>query len=153
MGSLLVLQRLSASAEFRDKLLKAIQYAAKLAIALLNRSEAARSSQHVSTLQLSAKTISTARRFVTLLRWVKYADGVKAAREEEKPELRCLMYSEICLSTVVDALQDLVTLDRIGAFGKPGRLPGIVELLANNLDVVLAANGIVATGFRLARVG
>ncbi|KAL1519477.1 hypothetical protein AB1Y20_022996 [Prymnesium parvum] len=152
MASVVVLQKLSASADFRDKLLKALQYSAKLAAALLRRWSRTRQSEHVPTLQSAAKTISTARRFVTLLRWVKYIETLREARDEPHAEVRYLLLLDFCLCTAVDALQDLVTLDRLGFFGKPNRLPVAVESLANHLDIMLAANGMTVTTLRLVRL-
>ena len=148
-STVVLLQKLSTNAEFRDKVLKGVQYAAKLAISLLERSAGPGRSAHVPTLQVAAKSISSARRFITLLRWVKYIDGYKVAQAETDAGLRPLMFADAYLSTIVDALQDLVTLDKIGVFGKPGRLPVIVETVANNLDCLLAVNGMALTGVKL----
>lgn len=136
-----VIQELSGSAEFRDKLLKAVQYGFKFAAVLINRFQSEYKPQQMDTLLSAAKTISSARRFVTLLRWVQYFKNIKTANGEHHTGLRFLLFAEVFLNIVVDALQDLVTLDRIGIFGKPSRLPTVVEWAANNLDIVLAING------------
>ena len=61
---------LSSSADFREKLLKALQYLAKLLVA---------TGAGGSITKALAKHFSSCRRLVTFLRWVKYSNNFEEA--------------------------------------------------------------------------
>jgi hypothetical protein len=152
MFDLSLLKLLSASAEFRDKSLKGCQYSAKLAAIVVHRTSRpdAGPSHAVPTLKAAAKTLSSARRFIVILRWIKYIDELRAAHTEPDRTLRRLTLVDVTLNILVDAMQDVVTLEKLGVLGH-GVLPVWFEPLADKLDVCLAANSVVLTGFKLAR--
>ena len=146
---LALLKKLSSSAEFRDKFLKGCQYAAKLAVVLLTRM-GRESSRSVPTLKAASKTLSSARRFIVLLRWMKYVDDLRVAQAEPHAVVRRLSLTDVVLNVVVDMMQDMVTLGRLGVFGY-GVVPVWFEKLADQIDVCISANSLALTGLKLAR--
>lgn len=130
---------LNSSAEFREKLLKALQYFAKL---LLARGVGG------PTTKALAKHFSACRRLVTFLRWVKYADNFTEAAATPPGPLQSLLYAEASLNVTVDAMQDAVTLEQLGVLGR-WRLPAGFERLAELLDALLAAIGTAAAVLKL----
>ena len=115
---------LTGSAEFREKAVKAIQYLAKLL-----------------DLQELSKAASAARRFMSLLKWVKYFDDARAARALPSQPLRGLACSECYVVTAMDGIQDIITLDKFNLL--PFKLPKAFERTAALLDVLLASIGIL----------
>lgn len=134
---------LNSSAEFREKIMKALQYLAKLFVALGAGDAATKS---------LAKHFSACRRLVTFLRWVKYSDNfIEAAATPAKP-LRGLLYAEASLNVTVDCMCDVITLKQLGLLGRV-RLPAVLgmsfERLTDVLDALLAAIGVTAAILKL----
>jgi len=136
---------LNTSAEFREKTCKAVQYAAKLLAA----------SGHGGALADSlAKSMSSARRLIAFLRWVKYLEELRALsrRGQCTSLLRGLQISECVLNLSLDAISDVITLDKLGLLA--GRkLPRLgrwtLQQLAEALDVLLASVGIAISVINL----
>ena len=134
---------LNSSAEFREKVLKALQYLAKLLVAARVGGSLAKT---------LAKHFSSCRRLVTFLRWVRYSDNFIEASTTTAEPLRSLLYAEATLNVTVDAMQDVVTIDKLGLLGTV-RLRGAFgvsfERLAETLDALLAAVGVAVGVARL----
>ena len=134
---------LNSSAEFREKVLKALQYLAKLLVAARVGGSLAKT---------LAKHFSSCRRLVTFLRWVRYSDNFIEASTTTAEPLRSLLYAEAALNVTVDAMQDVVTIDKLGLLGTV-RLRGAFgvsfERLAETLDALLAAVGVAVGVARL----
>ena len=127
---------LSASGDFRSNATKTLQYFFKLLYAC---GVGGKTSKDV------AKTLSAARRIMTFLRLVKYADDVREARTTHEQPLRTLLYLETALNVTVDAMNDLITLHDLGLLGRL-QLPSLgsswsFERVTNALDSALAAVG------------
>lgn len=134
---------LSQSADFREKVLKLMQYSAKLATLTGSRSP---------TLQRLAKSIGAARRLICLLRWVRYYEDYVSARDEPMPALRAIVRTEAALNFVVDGLQDLVTLQQLGLLGPLGkRLPPRLAQVADTIDSANLSLGMLGAALRLQR--
>ena len=134
---------LNSSAEFREKVLKSLQYLAKLLTATGTGGSVAKS---------LAKHFSAVRRLVTFLRWVKYSDSFVEAAATPALPLRCVLYAEASLNVTVDTMQDAVTLDQLGLLGQL-RLPDAFgmsfERITALLDALLAAVGTAAALLKL----
>ena len=135
--------KLSSSADFREKILKALQYFCKLLVAIgLGK----------KTTAALAKHVSSCRRLVTFLRCVKYADSFREAEATAEQPLRGLLYAEATLNVTVDTMCDVVTLEKLGLLGRL-RLPGAFgmswEKVAEVLDALLAAIGSAAAALKL----
>ena len=136
-------QKLSSSTDFREKILKALQYFCKLLVAIgLGK----------KTTAALAKHVSSCRRLVTFLRCVKYADSFREAEATAEQPLRGLLYAEATLNVTVDTMCDVVTLEKLGLLGRL-RLPGAFgmswEKVAEVLDALLAAIGSAAAALKL----
>ena len=133
---------LNSSAEFREKALKLVQFVAKFLAAF----------SHNATLKSLAKSVSSARRLITFLRWVKYFDDFVAARGMRSTPLRGLQYAEASLNLTIDMMADVITLDKLGLL-LGARLPKLgrwtFEEVVNKLDVLLATVGIAASVINL----
>ena len=135
---------INSSVEIREKALKAAGYAAKLASYILTQTGASTATR-AKLLKGLAKACSDARRLFCLVRWVKYFDDFAAAAKEVTP-LRELLLAEASLSCVVDAMQDVVTFDRLGLLGW---VPAWFERVADELDVVLAVSSTAAAWLKV----
>lgn len=136
---------LAESATYREKVLKALQYGAKLGVAV--------SPDAQPLLSSVAKSIGSARRLVCFLRWVKYFDDYRAACGERDEWLRALLMGESLLNIVVDGMQDVATLHRLGLLGPLGQLlPARFEQAADRLDSCNLALGLVGAAVKLRRV-
>ena len=75
-----------------------------------------------------AKHVSSCRRLVTFLRWVKYSANFEEAAETTAEPLRGLLYAEATLNVTVDSMQDVVTLEKLGLVRLPRWLSGFEKL-------------------------
>ena len=95
---------LHASTDFREKLYKVFQYAAKLAAA---QPRASPRLAHV------ASTLSQSRGIFKLLKGVGSAKSLPGALSEKSPLLRRLKVLEASLGSAVATMQDIVTLNKL----------------------------------------
>ena len=137
-----------ASTDVREKGLKVVQYGAKLVHYYLSRIDAtdpdAKRAKGVAT------WISTARRCMKLLRWLKYFGNLKDAEQEKVPALSTAMYANVAAGVFADTLQDAITLQKIGVL-KKGTLPKGLERKAAWAELFVAVIGIVTSYAKVAR--
>ena len=132
MSSPLVLYACSlhASTDFREKLYKVFQTAAKLA--------ACQPGAGPRPKQI-ASTLSQSRGIFKLLKWVNNIDGYQKASTEGDPLMRRLAKLEAVLNTIVTCMQDAISLDKLcGAKVVSERFSWWMNLLDLHLSVLLA---------------
>ena len=137
---------LAAHIELREKTLKVVQYVAKLIAQLLSPDGAS-----ATRLRSLAKHLSSVRRLIKLLRWVKYGQDYLDAQREPKEPMRRLLLFEFGLNLSVDVMQDAVTLEKVGAIPK-GVIPKWLEKLADRLDLLLCVVDVVLASVKVSRL-
>jgi hypothetical protein len=95
---------LHASTDFREKLYKILQYAAKLAA---SQPGASKRAGHI------AATLSQSRGIFKLLKLVNNVESYQKSLVEADPVLARLCKLESYLNTIVSAMQDLITIDKL----------------------------------------
>ncbi len=122
---------LHASTDFREKLYKVLQYAAKLAAAQPGASQRA---SHI------AATLSQSRGIFKVLKWVNCVDTYQKSLIETDPVLARLSKLEAYLNTIVTVMQDLITVDKLClANALPKRFAWWMNFFDLLLSVLLAA--------------
>ena len=137
-----------ASTDVREKGLKVVQYAAKLLHYYLSRANP--SDPNAKRAKAVSKWLSTGRRLMKLLRWIKYFGDLEDAEKEEVPALSTAMYVAFGAGVFADTLQDALTLEKIGVL-KKGTLPPTFERYANSAELIVAVIGITTSVFKVSR--
>ena len=140
--------RALASTDVREKGLKVVQYGAKLVHYHLSRTDAA--DPNAKRAKGVATWLSTARRCMKLLRWLKYFGNLKDAEKERVPVLSTAMYVDVAAGVFADTLQDAITLEKIGVL-KKGTLPKGLARTAAWAELIVAVIGIVTSWTKVAR--
>ena len=95
---------LHASTDFREKLYKVFQNAAKLV--------AAQPGDHARAASI-ASTLSQSRGIFKVLKWVNNFESYRNAESEQDPVLRGLKQTEAWLNSVVTIMQDAISLNKL----------------------------------------
>ena len=95
---------LHASTDFREKLYKVLQYAAKLAA---SQPGASKRAGHI------AATLSQSRGIFKMLKLVNNVESYQKSLVEADPVLARMCKLEAYLNTIVSAMQDLITIDKL----------------------------------------
>ena len=121
--------------DFREKALKVLQYACRLAAArAVNRADALLWSR-------AAQSFASGRRLIKLLRWIKYGRDLRAAWREADEVRRRQLLAEVGMNLAIDTLQDLRTLEHLGLL-RAGLLPSWVPRAVEWLDFAVSVNGL-----------
>lgn len=148
--NLQALSTLISSAQTREKALKILQYASKLAGYLLAR--AVRDLFWAKHCDGLAKNLSTARRFFKFFRWLKHFEDIADARAEaeKSPAFSRLLYMDIACNLAADISEDFTSLEKVGILPK-GRLPKRTEYYSNWCQLVLAVVEIAVSYVKASR--
>eukprot|EP00397_Hematodinium_sp_SG-2012_P054534 GEMP01065839.1.p1 GENE.GEMP01065839.1~~GEMP01065839.1.p1 ORF type:complete len:228 (+),score=51.02 GEMP01065839.1:160-843(+) len=149
--SLPVAAKFIQHAIIREKMLKIVQYATRLAGYLLRKwSLDIRGFNAAHFFDLN-KRLSTARRFFKLLRWLKHFGDIPDAMNDPHPGVRRLLCADIACNFVADIAEDITSLDKLGIIPK-GMLPKRTEYYANWCQMVLAVAEIIVAHIKERRL-
>eukprot|EP00434_Breviolum_minutum_P005570 symbB.v1.2.004913.t1/scaffold263.1/size248082/14 len=151
--------KILSSAQTREKCLKIFQYTARLLGYILLRGSFKDLGKHFEAL---SKSLSTARRFFKLFRFMKHFEDLADAKEEKfgnpavyseicfqitldlrDPTFQKLLYLDVAANVVADISEDWTSLEKVGILRK-GTLHPRTEYYANWCQLVLAVVEIVA---------
>jgi len=98
----------------------------------------------------ASKACSNARRLFVFCRWIKYIPQFKDADGEADQSMRLMLRAEAACALGVDALQDVITLEKASLLPKK-TIPAWFERVASIAEVALALAGLAASYVRVKR--